>query len=191
MSMPHDFSESDRPAVPPGTIDLPLNSSAPTAFGSGGAAGGPGRGPAGYGEGEPPPPQRLMGHRRQRVVTVGIIVTTALSLLATSLLYYRWAKRPDPEAIIVVWAGDEKAWDGATVTVRGSGLASPLKYVLRAEENLIVRFHVPPGGYVVRVEGKDGRLLAERQTPPQRPLTSRLIWWPFRAPPAATQLGMQ
>src|SRR3954451_15305175 len=104
--------ESDHEAVPPGTIDLPLpGGTARVGTGLGGAA--PAADPAPLG------PPRLVGHRRQRVVMVGILSTTILSLLAISLLYYRWAKRPDPEAMIVVWAGDARAWDGATVTVRG------------------------------------------------------------------------
>lgn len=190
----HDPSESDHPAVPPGTIDLPLP-------GGGTARVGTGLGTAAT----PPPvtdsaaddaaaplgPPRLVGHRRQKVVTVGILSTAILSLLAISLLYYRWAKRPDPEATIVVWAGDDRAWDGATVTVRGGNLGVPLTYTLTAEENLIVRFHVPPGDYSVRVTGKDGRVLGQAQSPPQRPLQAGLIWWAFRAPPAATQMGMQ
>ena len=207
--MTHDPSQPDRPATPPpsrpppGTIDLPLpggagstfstaspgssSSTSPGGFGATfGLAGAPAAGGA---NGDGPP--RLTGHRRQRVVAVGIVATTLLSLLAVSVLYYRWAKKPDPTAIIVVWGGNEPAWDGATAVVRGGGLRAPLSYVLRAEEHLLVRFHVPPGDYQVEVRGKNGAVLARRQNPVQRPLKSGVIWWPFRAPPAATQAGLQ
>jgi len=192
--MTHDDpSESDHPAVPPGTIDLPLPGGGTARVGTGLGATPPPPLPrnAPDDDAAPPGPPRLTGYRRQRVVTVGILATTILSVLAISLLYYRWAKRPDPEAMIVVWADDDKAWDGATVTVRGGSLGAPLTYQLRADENLIVRFHVPPGDYSVRVTAKDGHVLGQRQSPPQRPLQAGLIWWPFRAPPAATKMGMQ
>jgi hypothetical protein len=61
--------------------------------------------------------------------------------------------------------------------------------VLRSDENLIVRFHVPPGDYLVKVEDPRGRVLAQRQSPLQESLRTGSIWWPFRAPPAATQAG--
>jgi hypothetical protein len=193
--MTHDDpSESDHPAVPPGTIDLPLpGGTARVGSGLLSASAPPANGAAAAVDdgGESLGPPRLTGPRRQRVVMVGIAATTILSLLAISLLYYRWAKRPDAEAMIVVWAGDDKAWDGATVTVRGGSLGAPLTYQLRADENLIVRFHVPPGDYKVKVTDKDGHVLGERQSPPQRPLQAGLIWWPFRAPPEALKAGMQ
>ena len=179
-----DDLESDHPAVPPGTIDLPLPTGT-ARVGTGLGVVAPPADPAPLG------PPRLVGYRRQRVVTVGIVSTAILSLLAISLLYYRWAKRPDPEAMIVVWAADDRAWDGATVTVRGGSLGAPLAYTLRADENLIVRFHVPPGEYAVRVTDKDGHLLGEAQSPPRRPLLAGLIWWPFHAPPEARKMGMQ
>jgi hypothetical protein len=150
-----------------------------------------GLGSASDANGEGDGPTRWTGHRRQRVVAVGIAATTILSLLAIAVLYYRWAARPDPTAIIVVWAGNEPTWEGATATVRGGGLTAPLSYVLRAEENLLVRFHVPPGDYQVQVRDKRGQLLGQRQMPPNRPLKPGTIWWPFRAPPAATQAGLQ
>jgi hypothetical protein len=125
------------------------------------------------------------------VVTVGIALTTLISLVAISLLFFRWATRPEPEALIVVWAGQNEAWDGATVSVRGGPLGSALTYVLRKDENLIVRFHVPPGaGYDVRVRDKDGRVVGERRSPGGVVLRSGMVWWPFHKPAAATQMGM-
>lgn len=198
--MNNDPSQPDRSTAPPGTINLPLPSSAGGGVGSSSTvpassfSPGPTDPPVGTGApsssgpvDDEAPPQRLVGHRRQRVVTVGIATTTVISLLAISLLYYRWANRPDPTASIVVWGGSQSSWDGAAVTVRGGGLRAPLRAVLRAEDNLIVRFHVPPGDYLVRVEGADGRLIAERQSAVQQPLRVGSIWWPFHAPPAATQ----
>jgi len=126
--MMSDPTEPDRPAeAPPGTIHLPLSSatvgasssspSSPSTLGS--AAGsvfspGPTDPPMGAGaptsgapvddDDDAAPPPRLVGHRRQRVVVVGIALTTAISLMAISLLYYRWATKAEPTASIIVWA---------------------------------------------------------------------------------------
>ena len=119
-------------------------------------------------------------------MTVGIVLTTLLSLLATSLLYYRWAKRPDADARIIVWKQDP-SWDGATVVVRGGGLDAPLKYVLRSQEHQIVRFHVPPGDYQVQITDKQGRR-EQIQTDPRAPMTAGSMWWPFDKTDAVRQL---
>jgi hypothetical protein len=200
--MTTDPTQPDRSAAPPGTINLPLPSAttvgAPPASPTSGFSAGPTDPPVGAGapmsaapvDNEAPPP-RLVGHRRHRVVIVGIALTVVISLMAISLLYYRWATKLEPTASIVVWAGSDASWDGATVTVRGGGLRGPLSAVLRAEDNLIVRFHVPPGDYAVRVEAPGGRVLARKQTRVQQPLQVGSIWWPFNPPPAATQAGFQ
>ena len=203
--MTSDPTESDRPGdAPPGTINLPLPS--PTVGASAHASvsasassvfsPGPTDPPVGAGapmSAEPVdndgPPPRLVGHRRQRVVMVGIALTTVISLLAISLLYYRWATKAEPTASIVVW-GKDPEWDGATVTVRGGGLRAPLRAVVHAEDDLIVRFHVPPGDYVVRVESPTGKVLGQRQNTMRQPLAAGTIWWPFRAPAAATQVSV-
>lgn len=203
--MTSDPTEPDRPAdAPPGTINLPLpsvtvgasNHASPLLSSSSSSVFSPGPTDPPIGAGAPmstepveeeSSPHRLIGHRRRRVVVVGIALTTAISLLAITLLYYRWATKAEPTASIVVWGGTDQAWDGASVIVRGGGLRAPLRAVVRAEDNLIVRFHVPPGDYIVRVESPTGKVLGQRQNAMQQPLRVGTIWWPFRAPPAATQ----
>src|SRR4051794_31985003 len=109
--MTSDPTEPDRPPpAPPGTIDLPLrpvgqSASASAGMGRGGwFARGPTDPPVGTGapssadpaDDEVAAPTRMLGHRRQRVVAVGIALTALLSLVAVSLLYYRWATRAEP-----------------------------------------------------------------------------------------------
>jgi hypothetical protein len=123
------------------------------------------------------------------VVIFGIATTVFISLIAISLLYYKWYKTEDYDTTIVVWAPDE--WNGATVDVRGEHLPPQgLTQDLKEDDHMLIRFHVPPGGYSVRVH-RDGQTLAERETPPTRPLNAHMIWWPFKAPAAATQMGKQ
>jgi hypothetical protein len=117
-----------------------------------------------------------------------------ISLLAIGVLYYKWYKdRVEPnQVIIAVWGPDgtkegEASWDGAKVTVRG--MTNPdwvATDTLELKEHMLLRFHVPPGLYRVRVE-KDGKMLAERESPQK----SFLVWWPFRAPPAVTRPNLQ
>ena len=204
--MTNDPTEPDRPGdAPPGTINLPLPSATVGASAHGSAmlssassvySPGPTDPPMGAGaptSGEPAEeessPRRLVGHRRRRVVVVGIGLTTVISLLAITLLYYRWATKAEPTASIVVWGGQDQAWDGARVTVRGGGLRAPLRAVVRADDNMMVRFHVPPGDYLVRVESAAGKVLGQRQNHMQAPLRAGTIWWPFHAPAAATQVS--
>ncbi|HEY7115884.1 MAG TPA: hypothetical protein VH475_04830 [Tepidisphaeraceae bacterium] len=186
---------SGPPQPPPGTIDLPLPAAAnvPTSFSTTGAAAATAPHASAPSDDEPPHghPDRLVGPRRQWVITIGIAATVFISLISIALLYYKWAKNDAHDVAIIVWAGDDKSWDGATVTVTGSALPGGLSHVLREDEHLMVRFHVPTGDYRVRVVAKGGRTLAERASDPRRPLRSHVIWWPFHAPPAATQLGFQ
>jgi hypothetical protein len=124
---------------------------------------------------------------RPWVVVFGIATTVFISLLAISLLYYKWYKTEDYDTTIVVWAPAE--WNGATVDVSGGRLPPQgLTQDLNEDEHMLIRFHVPPGGYSVRVH-RDGKTLAERVTDPMRPLRAHMIWWPFKAPAAATQMG--
>jgi hypothetical protein len=189
--MSSDPTEPDRSAAaPPGAIDLPLHGAAPGgATASSSFSPGPSAPPVGAGApssagpvDEDAAPLRLVGHRRQRVVAVGIAATALLSVVAVSLLYYRWATKSEPTVAIVAW-GRTAAWDGARVTVRGTGLRAPLRSVLRADDNLMVRFHVPPGEYVVRAEDPRGGLLEESQMLVEDPRHAGRVWWPFRMPP--------
>ena len=118
-------------------------------------------------------------------VRLGIVAAVSISLVAISLLYYRWYKAEDFESTIIVWAPAD--WKGAIVRVSGATLAgSELTRELDDEEHPLIRFHVPPGVYRVRVQ-RNGQTLAERPTSPN--LTVRMIWCPFRIAPAATQMG--
>ena len=134
-------------------------------------------------------PAAAAGHGGVRpwVVVFGIATAVFISFLTISLLYYKWYKTEDYDTTIVVWAPNE--WNGATVDVTGEHLPPPgLTQDLSEADHMLIRFHVPPGTYSVRVH-RDGQTLAERVSDPLRPLRSRMIWWPFKAPPAATQMG--
>jgi hypothetical protein len=166
---------------PAGALDVAVPADSPTGVGGG------------LGEQVSPQPHRPeQAHRHGRpwVIGAAIVATVIVALLAVSVLYYRWYRTEQADALIIVWPPDDGAWDGATVTVSpstGPGLSKRLS----RDETSVVRFHVPPGHYLVRVTGPGGKVLAERRTHPQRPMLSKMIWWPFRAPPAATQLGFQ
>lgn len=123
------------------------------------------------------------------MIVFGITSSLLLSALAIGLLYVKWYKAPEYDTTIIVWG--EPEWAGAKVTVEGSG--SPdvnLWGDLSDAENLLIRFHVPPGDYRVRVM-KGGRVLAERGGRVLSHPGVLTIWWPFRRPPAATQTGGQ
>ena len=175
-----------QPDAPPpsGSFEVPVAADSPTSFSA-----------------QPPPsppppvaPPPTAPHEprpkgmRTWVVALGISASVLLTLLSISLLYYKWYKAEDFDTTIVVWAPAE--WYGATVEITGSGLAAPqrLAQELSEADHMLIRFHVPPGAYTVRVI-RDGQTLAERVTNPARPLEARMIWWPFRAPAAATQVG--
>lgn len=167
---------------PPGAYDMPVAVDSPTSFSAM-----PPETPPPERQGESEPSARREGKPRAWIVVVGIGAAIFISLLAISLLYYKWYKAEDYETTIVVWAPQE--WKGATVEVTGSNLPeAKLTRDLDDPEDMVIRFHVPPGGYTVRVM-KDGAMLDERSTPTFQPLTARMIWWPFRASPAATQMS--
>ena len=106
-----------------------------------------------------------------------------------ALLYLQWFRSEDRSSLIVVWGPPE--WEGATAIVSGPALGGDLKHTLTREQDMLARFHVPPGvGYSVRVK-KDGKEIAHRARDPMRPIASGGVWWPFRAPPAATRMGLQ
>jgi hypothetical protein len=168
------------PPPPPGAFNVPVPLDSQTNFSS-----------------MPPPPPvteqasaspEPEGKPRIFVVVVGIAAAVFISLVAVSVLYYRWYKSEDYETTIVVWGFPE--WSGATVEVTGPSLPEgKLTRKLEQAEHLVIRFHVPPGSYTVRVE-KDGKLLAERSTDQRTgPLAAQTIWWPFQASPAATRMG--
>jgi hypothetical protein len=182
--MPDPNSQSD--AAPAGSFDVPVAADSPTSFSAMPPATSPtaALSPAAAEPSSPAPAPALRGPRRQWVVTVGILVATVISLLSISVLYYKWYRSDEYDTIIIVWG--PRDWDGAVAKVSSPALPTGwLSYALREEDNCIVRFHVPPGEYSVRVV-KDGKVLEQRTTP--RRLGAKVIWWPFRAPPAATQM---
>jgi hypothetical protein len=169
--MPIEFPNPEA-APPKGAYDVPVGRDEPELTGGGGGFAKP---PA---HGKAPFSVRL-----------GIAAAMIISLLAAGVLYYKWYKdRPDAnQTTVIVWGKNEKDWDGATVTVTNTALGGEtLMGELSEKENLLLRFHVQPGNYRVRIE-KEGHKLAEIQSDPRRPLLPNMIWWPFHAPPAATQ----
>jgi len=177
-----DSTPHSDPLPPPGTIDVPVATDSPTSFSAmpQTAHGAPSTSRRSA-------PGAAVRSRRPWIVTTGIVLATIISLLSISVLYYKWYRSEEYETVIIVWG--PRDWDGAVAKVTGPGLPSGgLSRELREDDNVLVRFHVPPGAYVVRIE-KDGRTIQQRATP--RPLGQKMIWWPFRAPPAATQAGWQ
>jgi hypothetical protein len=175
--------------APAGTLDVSVPADSPTGGGGGLSSHAPGTTTA---AGAHRPGE---AHRPGKpwVIGTAIVATVVVGLLAVSVLYYQWFRTEQRDALIIVWGADDGAWDGATATVAPLSTSGgpTLSKRLSGDENLLVRFHVPPGHYLVRVTAANGRVLGERKTHPQRPMQSKMIWWPFRAPPAATQLGFQ
>jgi hypothetical protein len=166
------------PDQPPlsGVIDVPAS---PTTSGS----------LADHGPAAPPGDPRDPNHRPRRWFIVFAIFSTAvLCCVIVALLYVQWFRSEDRSVLVIVWGPPE--WDGATAVVSGPGLSGELRHRLTKENDVLARFHVPPGLYVVSVV-KDGQVLARKDRDPRRPLRSGGVWWPFRLPPAATQAGMQ
>jgi hypothetical protein len=166
---------------PSGSFEVPVAADSPTSFSA--------QPPAPWGVAPPAPAEASAAPHptgvRPWVVALGILSTVVITLLAISLLYYKWYKAEEYQTTIVVWAPDE--WKGATVEVTGGGLPPQgLSRELTEADHLLIRFHVPPGAYTVRVL-RDGQTLAQRD--PTRALAPHMIWWPFRAPAAATQIG--
>lgn len=179
--------------TPPGTIDVPVTADSQTSFTTlsspNDRAAPAGGSPFAQDPDAPPRPRRLVGPRRQLVIIFGITSSLLISALAIGLLYAKWYKAPEYDTTIIVWG--EPDWAGAKVTVQGSGPPDVnLWGELWPSENMLIRFHVPPGDYRVRVV-KDGRLLAERGGRVLSHAGVLTIWWPFRRPPAATQIGAQ
>jgi hypothetical protein len=170
-------SQPPNPPPPPGSFDVPVAGDSPTSFSAM-----PPAMDASAQAGEVEPAGRHTVGTPRWIVLGGIWTSVAISLLAISILYYRWYKAEDFESTIVVWAPAE--WKGATVQVNGANLpGNELTRDLDDEDHLLIRFHVPPGAYTVRVHRK-GQMLAQQTSRP--PLTPRMIWWPFRISPAAT-----
>ena len=168
---------------PPGAFNVPLPVDSPTSFS---AMPPPPTSPS---DNDTEPPPRREGKPRPWVVVFGIAAAIFISLVAISLLYYTWYKAEDYETTIVVWGWPD--WEGATVEVAGANLPQgKLTRKLDDPDHVLVRFHVPPGAYAVRVE-REGHVIAQRETSQLRPLAERTIWWPFRASPAATQMGVK
>lgn len=168
--MPIDLPQPDA-SFPAGSFDMPMASDSPTSFSAGGAA------PAEM------PAQLVQRAHRSWVIGLAVASAGLVGFLAIVVLYQRSSRAEAYTNTIIVWGRD--SWDGATVTVTGDNLPQGGFVAELTEKNhLICRFHVPGGDYEVRVQ-KGGRTLDFMKTRP--PLTSHVIWWPFRAPPAATQ----
>jgi hypothetical protein len=126
---------------------------------------------------------------RRWFIAFAIFTTALLCGTIIALLYVQWFRAQDRSALIVVWLPPE--WDGATAIVSGPALNGDMKHRLTKEQDMIARFHVPPGvGYLVRIE-KDKKEISRRDRGTMRLLQSGGVWWPFRAPPSATQMGLQ
>ena len=179
----------DQPDLPPpGTIDVQVPADSPTSFSAMSSAAPVAGAPAA--ETDPQRrPRRLVGPRRQRMIVFGIGVALLISAVSIGILYAKWYQHEQHAATIIVWG--EPDWDGARVTVTGVELRDgPLLSELAARDNLMIRFHVPAGEFLVRVTAKDGRVLGERRVRAARRGNAATTVWAFKYPPAATQFGV-
>jgi hypothetical protein len=176
--------------VSSGVIDVPV--SAPTA----GSFAQPSQSAAAPQSQDDPASSAAPGAPRPRrwLIYFAILATAVLCVVTIAMLYLQWWRTEPRNSIIVVWG--EPGWEGATAEVTGPALPPEgLKQVLRKEHDLLARFHVPSGVYVVRVyttdkSGRVSRELVRRARDPMRPIQPGGIWWPFRAPPGVSELGL-
>jgi hypothetical protein len=147
-----------------------------------GSIAGPGNGAA-----DPIPdtaPASTSPRPRTWLIFFAIATTAALCVLTIALLYLRWWRNDAHNSIIAVWI-DER-WDGAIAEVSDPAIQLKLEHPLTRDGDMLARFHVPPGLYKVRIT-KDNKVLDER---PPHVMQPSGVWWPFRAPPGAAELGL-
>ncbi len=197
------MSERESESTPPGTIDVraaapsgsfqTANSNGASLDGGGSttngmnAVGGSADNDSDSAQAHPAPRSRmderyqLRGPRRRIMIILGISATAIISALAVALLYSKWAGSEDYSATIIVYG--EEAWDGAIVTVKGSGLPPQgLSAPLEKSSNLLIRFHVPPGNYFINVLKNGKPIIREHQV---TGLKADQQAWPFRPPGSA------
>jgi len=166
-------SETNPPS-PPGTLDVIVDPASPTASSSFVHAP----------EAKPQPastsasaPYRLRGPRRRWTIILGITTTVMITALSLTLLYLKWYRTVDYNALII--ASGNPAWEDATATVSGPALGNDvLSAKFTASKNYMIRFHVPPGTYKIVVKSRDGKVLAANAM--QGGLRGGYQWWPFR-----------
>ncbi|HYE21068.1 MAG TPA: hypothetical protein VEA69_21655 [Tepidisphaeraceae bacterium] len=169
---------SDPSPIPPGSLDVtvePASASSPAA-GPAASANGAGTGAPGSNE-----PYRLRGPRRRFTIVFGITATALITGLAVALLYFKWYRTEDYSVLIVAHAPAE--WEGGTIVVTGPALGGDgLSAPITRTNNLVVRFHVPPGAYALMVHDKAGRPVARATNT----LRAKEQWWPLRPPGTGT-----
>ncbi|MEZ0265032.1 MAG: hypothetical protein ACAI43_09915 [Phycisphaerae bacterium] len=166
----------DPTPIPPGSLDVSTETSPASLPPAGSAA-------SANGAAAPAPnePYRLRGPRRRFTIVFGITATALITGLAVALLYFKWYRTEDYNVLIVAHA--EAEWDGGTITVTGPALGGDgLSGEITRTNNLVVRFHVPPGTYTLVVHDKTGRPVATRTNT----LRAKVQWWPLRYPGMAT-----
>ena len=169
------------PNPPPGTLEVTVDPASPTASNSFAQ---PASAPADNRAAPPAVPYRLRGPRRLWMIILGITTTVVITALSLTLLYFKWYRTVDHNAMVIAWG--EPAWDGATATLTGPTLGrDALSEKFSAARNHMIRFHVPPGTYQIVVKSRDGTLLASNML--HERLRSGYQWWPFRDPLTTTR----
>jgi len=170
------FVAETNPNPPPGTIDVVVDPASPTASSSFGQAN---PAPAAPAAPSPQAPYRLRGPRRRWTIILGITTTALITALSLTLLYFKWYRTVDYNAMVIAWG--EPEWDGATATLTGPALGNDaLAEKFSSGRNYMIRFHVPPGTYQIIVKSHDGRVLGSSRL--HESLRSGYQWWPFRDP---------
>lgn len=167
-------------AAPEGAFDLPVASDSLPVLSA----------PAPVPEGKHHRPPEIRPHRPW-MIGLAVISAAMVGVLAVIVLYHRSSREEGYTNLIYVW-GQDDSWAGARVIVTGKNLPEGgFVDELTVKNHLSCRIHVPAGTFEVRVE-KDGRTLARARS--NSALSDNLnswTWWPFRAPPSATQSSLK
>ena len=166
--------------APAGAFDLPVASDPPAVLPA----------PVPMAEGKHHRPPEVRPHRPWLIV-LAVFSAALVGVLAVIVLYHRGSREEGYTNLIYVW-GQDDSWAGATVTVTGKNLPEGgFVDELTLKNHVSCRIHVPAGTFEVRVE-KDGHILARARSNPALSSTENSwTWWPFRAPPSATQSSLK
>ena len=105
----------------------------------------------------PSPPPDPPDHTPGRAIVLFMILTTAaVFVILFVVLYVRWARAEEPNAMVIVSA--TPAFDNAEIIVEGVALASPYKVKVGDRFGRTIPFYLDRGSYTLRI-ARDGDTL--------------------------------